>query len=51
MVIGIDHIPELVAVSEKNLRRDGLGSSLDAGLVRVIAGDGRLGKIPWQSEC
>lgn len=42
-VIGIEHIPELVEWSVKNLRRDGLGKALDEGSIKVITGDGRKG--------
>jgi len=46
VVVGIDHIPELVQWSIGNLCRDGLGTALDAGSVRMVAGDGRQG---WSS--
>lgn len=42
-VIGIEHVSELVEWSVGNLRKDGLGSALDAGRIKVIAGDGRKG--------
>ena len=42
-ILGIDHIQELVAWSTSNLRRDGLGSALDDGRIKMIAGDGRAG--------
>ncbi|KAI0370591.1 Pcmt1-prov protein [Pilatotrama ljubarskyi] len=42
-VVGIEHIPELVEWSIENLRKDGLGSALDEGRIKMIAGDGRKG--------
>ncbi|KAL1948970.1 hypothetical protein VTO73DRAFT_10776 [Trametes versicolor] len=42
-VVGIEHVSELVEWSVGNLRKDGLGSALDAGQIKVIAGDGRKG--------
>ncbi|KAJ3478040.1 hypothetical protein NLI96_g10047 [Meripilus lineatus] len=42
-VIGVEHIPELVAFSEDNLRRDGLGRALEKGEIEVRVADGRLG--------
>ncbi|OJA20250.1 hypothetical protein AZE42_02688 [Rhizopogon vesiculosus] len=43
VVVGIDHIPELVDWSKGNLRKDGLGSALDKGEIIMVAGDGRQG--------
>lgn len=43
-VVGIDHIPELVDWSKKNLRADGLQKALDDGQIVLVAGDGRLGE-------
>ncbi|KAJ8580717.1 protein-L-isoaspartate O-methyltransferase [Rhizopogon salebrosus TDB-379] len=43
VVVGIDHIPELVDWSKGNLRQDGLGSALDNGEIIMVAGDGRQG--------
>ena len=43
-IIGIDHIPELVEWSKRNLINDGLGHALDDGKIVMVAGDGRLGK-------
>ena len=43
-VIGVEHIPELVAFSEDNLRRDGLGRALEKGEIEVRVADGRLGR-------
>ncbi len=47
-VVGIDHIPELVAYSLDNLRNDGLGNAIEANppLIEVHASDGREG---WPS--
>lgn len=42
-VVGIDHIPALVAWSAANLVRDGLGPALSAGQIEMVAGDGREG--------
>ncbi|TEB34048.1 protein-L-isoaspartate O-methyltransferase [Coprinellus micaceus] len=42
-VVGIEHVPELVEWSEKNLRTDGLSKSLDDKSIEMIAGDGRKG--------
>ncbi|XP_021963997.1 protein-L-isoaspartate(D-aspartate) O-methyltransferase isoform X2 [Folsomia candida] len=41
-VIGIEHIPELVAVSIQNVRKNH-PELLDSGKLKLIAGDGRLG--------
>ncbi|KLO05664.1 protein-L-isoaspartate O-methyltransferase [Schizopora paradoxa] len=46
-VVGIDHIPELVAYSLDNLRNDGLTEAINAKVIEVHAGDGREG---WPSE-
>ena len=43
-VVGIDHIAELVDLSVKNLKRDGLGPALDNGQIEMITGDGRMGR-------
>ena len=43
VVIGIDHIPELVANSERNFRADGKAALVDGGGVTLVVGDGRLG--------
>lgn len=42
-VVGIEHVPELVAFSEENLRKDGLGDALASKAIELIAGDGRQG--------
>ncbi|XP_024538065.1 protein-L-isoaspartate O-methyltransferase isoform X1 [Selaginella moellendorffii] len=41
--VGIEHIPELVESSIKNIRRTPAVSLLDAGALSVHAGDGKLG--------
>jgi protein-L-isoaspartate(D-aspartate) O-methyltransferase len=41
--VGVEHIPELVDLAERNLRRDGRGQELDNGSIKLITGDGRLG--------
>ena len=46
VVVGVDHIPELVATSEKNFERDGKGHLLAGGRVELVTGDGRLGYPP-----
>lgn len=43
VVVGIDHIPELVANSERNFRADGKAALVDGGGVRLVVGDGRFG--------
>jgi len=43
IVVGMDHIPELVDWSKGNLRQDGLGPSLDKGEIVTVTGDGRQG--------
>jgi protein-L-isoaspartate(D-aspartate) O-methyltransferase len=42
-VVGIEHIPELVAWSKSNLVNDGLGPVLDEGNIIMVSGDGREG--------
>ncbi|KAG6334961.1 hypothetical protein ID866_4117, partial [Astraeus odoratus] len=44
-VIGIDHIPELVEWSKKNLEKDGLGPAVRDGRIEMIATDGRQGEF------
>ncbi|KAB8254005.1 protein-L-isoaspartate O-methyltransferase [Aspergillus pseudonomiae] len=45
-VIGIDHIPELVDLADKNMHKSDQGRKLlDTGKVKFIIADGRLG---WQ---
>ncbi len=46
-VIGIEHIPQLVDWSIKNLKRDGLQKALEDGEVVMFSGDGRKGL--WNS--
>jgi len=41
-VVGIEHIPELVDLSIKNVRKHH-GDLLDSGRLTLVAGDGRLG--------
>ncbi len=41
-VIGIEHIPELVQLSIKNISKNGR-SLLDDGILEIVLGDGRLG--------
>ena len=48
-VIGVDHIPELVEWSKKNLEKDGLGSALRDGKIEMVTGDGREGELPLLS--
>ena len=43
-VVGIEHISELVDWSRTNLQRDGLGTALDDGHIKMIVGDGRQGQ-------
>lgn len=42
-IVGIEHVPELVDFSIRNLRKDGLGNALDEGRIVMVAGDGRQG--------
>lgn len=42
VVVGIDHIPELVNMSRQNFKKDGRSKMLDAGEVVLVTGDGRL---------
>ena len=52
VVVGIDHIPELVAMSVSNFKKDGRAKMLDAGKVMLVAGDGRMGyesKAPYDA--
>ncbi|KZS96207.1 Pcmt1-prov protein [Sistotremastrum niveocremeum HHB9708] len=43
VVVGIDHISELVEWSKENLVKDGLEGPLQRGEIQMIAADGRLG--------
>ncbi|CAE6437347.1 unnamed protein product [Rhizoctonia solani] len=49
-VVGIDHISELVDWSIENLRRDGLGAHIESGAIKMICGDGRLGKSQLETR-
>ncbi|KAI0090410.1 Pcmt1-prov protein [Irpex rosettiformis] len=42
-VVGIEHVPELVDWSIKNLKKDGLGDAVEEGKIIMVAGDGRKG--------
>lgn len=41
--VGIEHVPELVATSRKNIENDGKGNLLTNGNLILAKGDGRLG--------
>ncbi|KAF1602266.1 UNVERIFIED_CONTAM: Protein-L-isoaspartate(D-aspartate) O-methyltransferase, partial [Eudyptes robustus] len=41
-VVGIDHIPELVELSERNIRKNN-EDLLESGRIILVVGDGRLG--------
>ncbi|KAI9509306.1 protein-L-isoaspartate O-methyltransferase [Russula earlei] len=47
VVVGVEHIPALTALAERNIRADGLGDAIDAeeGIV-LVTGDGRFGYAP-----
>lgn len=55
-VVGIEHIPELSAMSTKNLLKDPENKKLmDAGQLKIVTGDGRQGyaeggftSSPWE---
>ena len=42
LVVGIEHIPELVELSEKNIKKSH-ENLLKTGRIRIVEGDGRLG--------
>ena len=43
-VVGIEHLPELSAMSTRNLLKDPENKKLmDDGVLTIITGDGRLG--------
>jgi protein-L-isoaspartate(D-aspartate) O-methyltransferase len=42
-VVGIEHIPALTALAERNIRADGLDGAIDQGGIVLVTGDGRLG--------
>jgi protein-L-isoaspartate(D-aspartate) O-methyltransferase len=44
VVVGIDHIPDLVSSSVDSLKKDGLGSAIEAQKIIMVDGDGRQGK-------
>ena len=45
--VGIDHIPELVDDSVKNVKKDpALARLLETGQIKLVAGDGRKGYEP-----
>jgi protein-L-isoaspartate O-methyltransferase len=46
VVVGIEHIPALAALAEKNIRADGLGKAIDERGIVLVTGDGRLGAFP-----
>jgi len=43
VVVGIDHVEQIVEWSKANLCRDGLEAKLQEGQIKLLAGDGRLG--------
>jgi protein-L-isoaspartate(D-aspartate) O-methyltransferase len=43
VVVGIEHIPALTALAEKNIRADRLGKAIDERGIVLVTGDGRLG--------
>ena len=43
VVVGIEHIPELIAMSRENFKKDGRAKMLDDGAVMLVEGDGRMG--------
>ena len=45
VVVGIEHIPTLTALAEKNIRMDGLGKAIDEQGIVLVTGDGRLGSF------
>ena len=44
MVVGIDHVEQIVEWSTSNLCRDGLEAKLQEGQIKLLTGDGRLGE-------
>ncbi|XP_043262531.1 protein-L-isoaspartate(D-aspartate) O-methyltransferase-like [Colletes gigas] len=51
LTVGIEHIPELKAFAEENIRR-GNPELLQSGLIELVVGDGRLGypeKAPYDA--
>ena len=51
VVVGIEHIPELTALAERNIRADGLGGAIDEQAIVLVTGDGRLGTVLSLSSC
>ena len=47
VVVGIEHIPALTALAEKNIRADGLGKAIDERGIVLVTGDGRLGAFAF----
>lgn len=45
LVVGIEHIPTLAALAEKNIRADRLGKAIDEQGIILVTGDGRLGML------
>ena len=43
VVVGIEHIPELTSLAERNIRADGLGGAIDEQAIVLVTADGRLG--------
>lgn len=43
IVVGVEHIPQLVTQSVTNLRADSLGVALDTDQIHLVAADGREG--------
>ena len=45
--VGIDHIPEIVEDSIKNVKKDAaVGKLLETGQIKLVTGDGRQGYAP-----
>jgi protein-L-isoaspartate O-methyltransferase len=44
-VVGIEHIPALTALAERNIRADGLDGAIDQQGIVLLTGDGRLGEL------
>ena len=46
-VVGVEHIPQLCTLSEKNLKKSTMHSQmLEDGLIKIVRGDGRKGYAP-----
>jgi len=43
LIVGIEHIPVLTELAQRNIRADGLSSALDSQGIVLVTGDGRLG--------